>query len=147
MGDSWKRSTARAPVVEERVEGGANGAAGVEHIVAEDNIPALHVAAKGAGRDDRAYIGGGEVVAIELDVEGASLDRALLDVGDEFAEALSERNSAALDADQGEVFAAVALLDDFVGKAHQGALNLRGGHQPALDAEGRSRCLFAHRLS
>ena len=84
------------------------------------------------GRDVR----GGQVVAVELDVEHAGIDRALLDAGDQLAQPLGQRNAAALDADQRQVFAAVALFNNLVGQAHQGALDLRGGHQPALDAQG-----------
>lgn len=140
-------NAARTAVVEERVEGGANGTAGVEDIVAEDNITTFHVAAKSTGGDDGAHIGGGEVVTIELDIEGPGFDGALFDVGDQFAEALGERSPAALDADQGQVFAAVAFFDNFVGEAHQGALNLGGGHQPALDAQGGCSCGLGHMLS
>ena len=100
-----------------------------------------------AGRDHRANAGGGQIVAIELDVEHAGIDGALFDAGDELAQAFGQRNAAALDADQRQVFAAVALLDNFVGQAHQGALNLRGGHQPALHTQGRYSCFFAHKLS
>ena len=59
-------------------------------------------------------------------------------------EPLRQGNSAALDADQGQVFAAVALLDDLVGQAHQGALDLGGGHQPAFQAQAGSVLGFAH---
>ena len=51
-----------------------------------------------------------------------------------------QRHSAALDADQHQAFAAVALFHDLVGQAYQGALDLRGGHQPALDAQGWLVC-------
>ncbi len=69
------------------------------------------------------------------------------DAGDELAQPLRQRHSAALDADQRQVFAAIALLDDLVGQAHQGSLNLGGGHQPALDAQGGLVWHFAHRFS
>ena len=105
------------------------------------------------GRDHRTHVGGGQIVAIELDVEHAGIDRALLDAGDQFAQPLGQRNSAALDADQRQVLAAVALFNDLVGQAHQSALDLRGGHQPAFDAQGgvslvlRSWSLFPACLS
>ena len=93
------------------------------------------------------HAGGGEVVAIELDVEHAGIDGALLDAGDQLAQPLGQRNAAALDADQRQVFAAVALLNNLVGQAHQGTLDLRGGHQPALDAQAGMVWLFAHGFS
>ena len=74
---------ARAAVVEERIEGGANGAAGVEHVVDQDDVAAVDIEAERAGNDDGAHIARGEVVAIEADVEDAGIDRMLFDAGDE----------------------------------------------------------------
>src|SRR3569833_3925659 len=102
-------------MVEEGVESGADGAAGVEHVIAENDIAALHVATEGAGRNHGADVGGGKVVSIELDVESAGFHGALFDAGDELAKALGEGDSAALEADQGQVLAAVAFLVDLVG--------------------------------
>ena len=72
-------------MIEEGVEGGANGAAGVEHVVDEDDVAAVDVEAERAGDDDGADVAGGEVVAIEADVEDAGVDGVLLDAGDERA--------------------------------------------------------------
>ena len=60
------------------------------------------------------------------------------------AQPLGQRNAAALDADQRQVVAAVALFNNLVGQAHQGALDLRGGHQPALHAQAGFVLGFAH---
>jgi hypothetical protein len=68
----------------------------------------------------------------------------LFDSGDQLAQPLGQRNAAALDADQSKVVAAVAFLNNLVRQAHQGALNLRGGHQPPFDAEVGLACSFAH---
>ena len=74
----------------------------------------------------------------------AGVDGALLNAGDQLAEPLGQRNAAALDADQGQVFAAVAFLNDLVGQAHQCTLDLRGGHQPALQTQVGVVLGFAH---
>ena len=115
-------------------------AARIEHVVAEHHVAALDIEADGPWSHHRTYVRRGQVVAIELDIEHAGIDGTLLDAGDQLAQPFRQRNSAALDADQGQVFAAVALLNDLVGQAHQRALNLRGGHQPALHCAGRG-CL------
>src|SRR5271167_3777326 len=102
---------AGAAMVEECVEGGADGAAGVEDVVHEDDVAAGDVEADGAGGDGRARAGGGEVVAVKADVEYAGVDGVLFDGGDEGADALGEGDSAALDADEAEIFSAVVLFD------------------------------------
>ena len=60
-----------AAVVEEGVEGGADGTAGVEDVVHKDDVAAGDVEAEVALGDGGAGAGGGEVVSVELDVEGA----------------------------------------------------------------------------
>ena len=92
-----------AAVVEEGVEGGADGAAGVEDVVHQDDVAAVDVEADVAFFDDGAGAVGGEVVAVEADVEDAGVDGVLFDVVDELGEALGERDAAALDADEAEV--------------------------------------------
>jgi len=79
---------------------GADSAAGVEHIVADDHIAALDVDADCAWGYHRAHICGRQIVAVELDVEHAGVHCALLDAGDQPAQPLGQRNAAALDADQ-----------------------------------------------
>ena len=67
----------RAAVIEERVDRGAHGAAGEEHVVDEDDGPAGEVEVDVRGMDDRLRRGrlGADVVAVEGDVEVA--DRRL----------------------------------------------------------------------
>ena len=134
----------RPPVIKKCVERGADSAAGEEHIVADDHIAALDVDADGAWGYHRANIRRRQIVAVELDVEHAGVDSAFLDSGDQLAQPLGQRNAAPLDADQGQVGAAIALFNNLVGQAHQRALDLGGGHQPALDAQEWFAISFAH---
>jgi len=124
-----------AALVEEGVEGRADGAAGVEDVVHEDDVAAIDVEADVAFFDDRARACGGKVVAIEADVEYAGIDGRFLDGPDELGDALGEGNAAAFDADEAEVGAAVIALDDLVRQSDEGALDLGGGHEAALLAE------------
>ena len=132
----------RASVIEEGIEGGANGAPGVEHIVDQDHVAAVDVEAERAGDDNGANIARGKIVAIEADVEDTGVDGVLLDTADQRAEALGNGDTAPLDADQADGLRAVVFLDDLMRQANQGALNLRRGHNPPLLAQsGRSSSL------
>ena len=135
---------ARPAMVEERVQRGADGAAGVEHIVADHHVAALHIEADRSRRNHRANAGRGEIVAVKLDIEHARVHGPLFDAGDQLAQPFRQRNAAALDPHQGQILAAVALFHDLVGQAHQGALNLRGRHQPALHSQAGVGFRFAH---
>ena len=53
-------NAAGAAVVEERVEGGADRAACIEHVIAQDHIAAFDLASDCAGSDHRAHVGGGK---------------------------------------------------------------------------------------
>src|SRR5271157_3744734 len=106
---------ARTAVVEERVERGPDRPAGVEHIVAKHYVAAVDFNADGPWRDYRTHAGCGQIVAVELNIEQARIDRMLLDAGNESAQPLGQRNAAALDAYQRQVFAAIALFNNLVG--------------------------------
>src|ERR1017187_3302137 len=100
---------ARPSMVEEGIERGADGTAGVEYVIAQPHIAALDVEADGAFGHDRPDVGCRKIVTVELDVEHTGIHGALFDTRDELAQPLSQRNAAPLDANQGPAFAAVAL--------------------------------------
>ena len=87
---------------------------------------------------------GGQIIAVELNVQGARVHLVLFDARDQLAQSLGQRYAAALDADQRKIFASIALLDNFVSQTHQGALDLRGRHQSALGAQSGLILGFAH---
>src|ERR1700723_332570 len=66
-------------VIKERVQCGADRAAGVEHVVAEDHVAAFDVDPDGAWSDYRTYAGCGKIISIKLNVEHPGVDRMLLD--------------------------------------------------------------------
>jgi hypothetical protein len=127
-------NAARTAMVKEGVECGADGAAGVENIVAENHVAAIDVKAERALSYDGTDIMRGEVVAIETNVKHACVDGAFFDSGDELGEALGEWNASALDADESETGAAIGFFDDFMGEADKGAFDFRSGHQAAFEA-------------
>ena len=65
-----------APVVEEGVDRGADGASGEQHVVDEDHGAAVEVEVEVGGVDDRlrAGLASVDVVAVEGDVEVAERD-------------------------------------------------------------------------
>ena len=62
------------------------------------------------GADHRLDVHGGEVVAVEIDIEDADRDHALLEGFDLRGQPLRQRHAAAADADEGEL---VEILASF----------------------------------
>src|SRR6185437_15467514 len=132
-------------VVEECVERGTDGAAGVEDVIHQDDVAAFDVEADLTLLDDRTDVTRREVVTIEADVEHAHVDGLALDGLDELADTLRERNAAALNADEADVGRAIVALDDLMRETDEGALDLRRGHEAALLAEAGRACGFGVR--
>ena len=63
--------------------------------------------------DDRFRADGGEVVAVEGDVDGASGNLDAFVLLDEFSQPLGQLDAAALDADEHQVLGAVVQLEHF----------------------------------
>src|SRR5205814_205394 len=94
-----KLNSGSPALVEERVERGADGAAGVEHVVHQDDVFAFDGKRDVGGVDDGLVGDGGEVVAVEVDIQNAHGDLALLEALDFLGEALGERDASAANAD------------------------------------------------
>ena len=112
-------------VLEQRVDRGADRAAGVEDVVDEDHRAALELEVELRVADERLRaarrLAGADVhvVAVEGDVELAELElvaRALLD---QPAEPLRERHAARVDADERDRAEVLVPLDDLVGDARE----------------------------
>src|SRR5277367_1169759 len=86
---------ARAPVSEERVKGSADGAAGIEHVVAQDHMTVVDVQTNVSFAHHRAYVVGAEVVAVKTDVEHAGRNRTLHNSADQHRQSFSQGNAAA----------------------------------------------------
>src|SRR5262249_42668105 len=87
----------RAAVVEEGVEGGSDGAAGVEYVVHQDDVLAGDFELNVGSAYDRLDIDGAEIVAIEVDIEDAHGDLAIFERLDFARQPLGQRYSAAAD--------------------------------------------------
>ena len=110
-----------AAEVGELVEGGADGPAGVEDVVHDDDGAAVERAGQVRLPDHGADADGLEVVAIEGDVELAARHLHAFGRLDQASEPLGELDAPALDADKQEALRSLASLDDFNGHARQGA--------------------------
>src|SRR5690606_11948544 len=110
---------ARASQVVEGVQGGADRAAGEEHVVDEDYGPPVDAFGGNVGAAEGAGRGEPQVVAVHGDVEGAPGDRALFDAFDAFGEPLREGHASGADAQKGEVVAPFGAFEDLVGDAGQ----------------------------
>ena len=70
----------------------------------------------------------GEVVAIQGDIQSTYRDWLFLDSLDDACKTLSDRNASAANPDQTQVPYPVVLLDHFMRKTNQGALDLGSRH-------------------
>src|SRR5690606_30150027 len=122
----------RAAVVEEFVEGGLDGAAGVEHVVDEDDGGSGHVHG-----DDRGlvFLGDGlvvEVVAVKRDVDGAGGA-----AGQEVGDAAGEFDAAVGDAEEDEPRGARMTPGDVRGELLDGLVQFLGGDAVGYGHEGQ----------
>ena len=111
----------RAAVVEERLDRGAHGAAGVEDVVDEDDGAVGEVEVDVGGVDDRLRGGrlGADVVAVEGDVEVADRQLGAGQLAEEDVEAAGQDGAASVDADDRQTLRIGVLLGDLVGDPPQ----------------------------
>ena len=102
----------RAPVVGERIESGADGAAGEEDVVHENDVGAIDGERDVAFLELRVRVKVLEIVAVERDVEDAEAEFAV--VGGKFGqEAFRDLVAPRTDADQGDGLVGVRGADGF----------------------------------
>lgn len=138
-----ERDALRAPQIEKPVHGGADGAAGVEDVVHEDEIHAVDAKGDVRGLKDGLRRDFGKIVAVEGDVQGADGNVDAVDATHGFGDALGERHAATADANQGEMLGATALLNNLMSKALKSAVDLRGGHQLGFFDDAHVRVILA----
>src|SRR5438477_3583052 len=130
---------ARTSEVDQRIERGAHGAAGVENVVDEhddlvvDRLRQLRRLHHRLRRDRR------EVVAIERDVEDAERHLLPFHIGDLFRHSFADGNSPTTNADDEQIFEAAILLDDFNRHATDRAIHARIIKQTFLDVQESRR--------
>src|SRR5262249_23708653 len=122
----------RTAVIKQRVKRGADRAAGVEHVIHEDDILALHGKRNIGAAHDGLDVYCRKVVAIEIDIEDADRDLALLERLDFRRQPLRHRDAAAANAYEGELVKIGTFFENFVGQADERTVDFRCAHQLSL---------------
>src|SRR4051794_31030505 len=132
-----------APVVEQGLDRSADRPSGVEHVVDENDRLALERKVEGRRPHDglrvprRIAAAHLHVVSVEGDVDGAQGRRVTGALFDEASEALRERNTARLDADERDARQIRIRLDDLVRDAGKRAAQTFRVQQDLLRRNGR----------
>ena len=136
---------ARPAEVAQRVQGGPDGAAGVEDVVDEHDQPAVHPAGRLLGRLQRPHAAQPQVVPVQGDVERADRHVDALEGADAGGQPAGQRGAAGRDAEDDGVAGTAGLLQDLVGDAvdhagHVGRVEQRTAHQgPPSPPHGTGR--------
>ena len=115
-------------MIEQGVERGADGAAGVEHVVHEHDVLAGDGELDVGGIVNGFFGDGGKIVAVEIDVEDADGHFALFELLDFGSQTHGQGDAAAADSDEGEFVKVLRLLENLVGETHQSAVDLGSAH-------------------
>ncbi|BCJ57195.1 hypothetical protein Jiend_06170 [Micromonospora endophytica] len=115
----------RPTEVTQRVERGPDRPAGEEHVVDEDDPPAVDPPGRQLGGADRAGGVPAQVVAVERDVEHTDRHGDTFEGADPGGEAVRERGASGRDAEQYGVGRALGLLQDLVRDPVDDALDIR----------------------
>jgi len=132
VGEDGQLHSLGAAVAEERVDGRADRAAGVEHVVDEDAGHPLEREVERRRADERLGVArrltgaNVDVVAVKGDVELAERDLGAAQLGDAAAQPLRERDASGVNADQGDALEIRVPLDDLVRDPRQRALDRLG---------------------
>src|SRR5438105_7292222 len=98
-----------SPKIDQRGDGGPNGAAGEDHLVDEHNSLSANVERHVGSAHSRTAFR--IVVAVQRDVELADRNLNALDLLDQRAQTLGKRRAAAQYSDQADILRAVVLLE------------------------------------
>src|SRR5262249_26563670 len=136
VGEDGELDAVGAAVVEQRLDGGAHGATGVEDVVDQHHGHVVERELNVRGVDDRLALGTAprDVVAVEGDVQVAEWNRRVDQALDQLAHARRNDRSAPVDSHHGDALTA-RLLDDLVRDPHEGAANVLAVEYDLLAAQ------------
>ena len=112
---------------------------GVEHVVHQNDVFALHGKRDFGGAHHRLDIHRGEIVAIEIDVENAHRNLAVFQAFDLLRQPLRQRNAAAANADERELIEVFGFFQNLVGQPDQRAVDFRSAHELGFFAGERHK--------
>src|SRR5258706_6548267 len=138
-----KRDTLGTAEVEQAVHGGADSAAGVEHVIDENKVHAVHGEGDVGGLQDGLRRNLGEVVTIEGDVQRADGDVDAVDSAHGTGDSLGEWHAPSTNTDKLQALCASAFFDNLVGKALEGAVDFGRGHQLRFLDDAHVRVMLA----
>jgi hypothetical protein len=118
----------RAPEVDKRVHGAADGAARVEHVVDQHDRCSVQVEGEVRAFDDRLLGDERQIIAVEGDVQRADREPDPLVLLDGGGDAMRQGHPSSLDADQSQALGAGLLLDYLMRDTDDGAPDLVAGH-------------------
>jgi hypothetical protein len=104
----------RPAEVDERIHRRADGPARVQHVVDEDDRPAIDARRQRGALDDWLLGDHRQVVAVERDVERPDRDVDRFVLGDRGRDAMRQRDATSLDPDEQQALGPGLLLDDLV---------------------------------
>ncbi len=108
------------------IEGGADGAPFIDHVINEDDDAIGEVAGHGAFGGG-AHADGAEVVPVKGDVQLTDENVVLFEGLDLSGEGCGEGNAPRMDANEDNAGEVADFFDDFGGEAGEGAANFVGG--------------------
>lgn len=129
--------------VHERIERRAHGAPGEQHVVHQHDRGAVDVEGYFGGMDFRADVGG-EVVAVEADVQLSERHLRALDLLDLVGQLLGQKVAPGDDSHDREPVCPLVRLEDLMSDARQRPLDLACIHADGLD---RACVVHTHSLS
>ena len=139
VGEHGELDARRAAVLEQRVDRGADRAAGVEDVVDEDHGAPLELEVELRVADDglraprRLAAADVDVVAVEGDVELAEVELEVGALRDQPAQTVGERDAARVDPDERDGLEILVPLDDLVRDPRECAADgVTVEHDPAL---------------
>src|SRR3990170_6234660 len=116
----------RPAEVREGIHRGADAASGVEHVVHQDDAPAVDVNRHLRALEAGAEFERGNVVAVETDIELANGHGIAFELAYRLCEALGERYAARVHADESDGRKAPIAFDDLVGDTADGPTDVLG---------------------
>ncbi len=119
VGEHGELHALGAAVGEQRLDRGAHGAPGEEHVVDDHDREPGDVEVDVRGVQDRRVGAAGDVVAVEADVEVAERDLGVEQLLEQRVQPLGEERSATVDADERRSGIVRVALDDLVRDARE----------------------------
>ena len=105
---------------EDGLDGGPGGAAGVDHIVHQHQIPVIHIKGQLSTAQLRHIPEAAQIIPVKGDVHAAHGDLPVLDLLDILGDAAGNGLAPAAHTHQAQVLRALVVLQDLMGDAHQG---------------------------